>query len=287
MDTRRNGMKKKVLGKGLEALIPRSPEGRREYDMVPLSQIRQNPNQPRKQFKPETLNELILSIKEKGVLQPILIRKVASGFELVAGERRLRAARDAGLEMIPAVVRNITEAEALEMAIIENVQREDLNPIEVAEAYTTLGTDFGLSQEEIARRVGKERPTVANYMRLLKLPLEIRKSIVEETITMGHAKALLTIQPEPLMRAAYRRVVSKNLSVRQAEELARKITEKRDKSTKIKEDNLSPDMRELIGQLQRILGTRVRLRGTEKRGVLEIHYSTMEQLDGIVNKMRG
>lgn len=280
-------MKKKVLGKGLEALIPRSPEGRREYDMVPLSQIRQNPNQPRKQFKPETLNELILSIKEKGVLQPILIRKVASGFELVAGERRLRAARDAGLETIPAVVRNITEAEALEMAIIENVQREDLNPIEVAEAYTTLGTDFGLSQEEIARRVGKERPTVANYMRLLKLPLEIRKSIVEETITMGHAKALLTIQPEPLMRAAYRRIVSKNLSVRQAEELARKITEKRDKSTKIKEDNLSPDMRELIGQLQRILGTRVRLRGTEKRGVLEIHYSTMEQLDGIVNKMRG
>lgn len=280
-------MKKKVLGKGLEALIPRSPEGRRDYDMVPLSQIRQNPNQPRKQFKPETLNELILSIKEKGVLQPILIRKVASGFELVAGERRLRAARDAGLETIPAVVRNITEAEALEMAIIENVQREDLNPIEVAEAYTTLGTDFGLSQEEIARRVGKERPTVANYMRLLKLPLEIRKSIVEETITMGHAKALLTIQPEPLMRAAYRRIVSKNLSVRQAEELARKITEKRDKSTKIKEDNLSPDMRELIGQLQRILGTRVRLRGTEKRGVLEIHYSTMEQLDGIVNKMRG
>jgi ParB family chromosome partitioning protein len=287
MDTRRKGMKKKVLGKGLEALIPRSPEGRREYDMVPLSQIRQNPNQPRKQFKPETLNELVLSIKEKGVLQPILIRKIASGFELVAGERRLRAARDAGLETIPAVVRNVTEAEALEMAIIENVQREDLNPIEVAEAYTALGTDFGLSQEEIARRVGKERPTVANYMRLLKLPLEIRKSIVEETITMGHAKALLTIQPEPLMRAAYRRIVSKNLSVRQAEELTRKITEKRDKRLKKKEYDLSPDMRELIGQLQRTLGTRIRLRGTEKRGVLEIHYSSMEQLDGIVNKMRG
>jgi ParB family chromosome partitioning protein len=287
MDTRRKGMKKKVLGKGLEALIPRSPEGRREYDMVPLSQIRQNPNQPRKQFKPETLNELVLSIKEKGVLQPILIRKIASGFELVAGERRLRAARDAGLETIPAVVRNVTEAEALEMAIIENVQREDLNPIEVAEAYTALGTDFGLSQEEIARRVGKERPTVANYMRLLKLPLEIRESIVEETITMGHAKALLTIQPEPLMRAAYRRIVSKNLSVRQAEELTRKITEKRDKRLKKKEYDLSPDMRELIGQLQRTLGTRIRLRGTEKRGVLEIHYSSMEQLDGIVNKMRG
>ncbi|NIS75904.1 MAG: ParB/RepB/Spo0J family partition protein [Deltaproteobacteria bacterium] len=280
-------MKKKVLGKGLEALIPRSPEGRREYDMVPLSQIKQNPNQPRKQFKPETLNELVLSIKEKGVLQPILIRKVATGFELVAGERRMRAARDAGLETIPAVVRNITEAEALEMAIIENVQREDLNPIEVAEAYTALGTDFGLSQEEIAKRVGKERPTVANYMRLLKLPLEIRKSIVEETITMGHAKALLTIQPEALMRAAYRRIVSKNLSVRQAEDLARKITESQDKSLKKKGNELSADMRELIGQLQRTLGTRVRLRGTEKRGVLEIHYSSMEQLDGIVNKMRG
>lgn len=280
-------MKKKVLGKGLEALIPRSQEGRREFDLIPLSQIRQNPNQPRKQFSSESLGELVLSIKEKGVIQPIIIRKVATGYELVAGERRLRAAKDAGLETIPAVVRNITETEALEMAIIENVQREDLNPMEVAAAYSALGNDFGLSQEEIARKVGKERPTVANYMRLLKLPLEIRKGIVEETISMGHAKALLTIQSESRMRDAYKKIVAKSLSVRQAEDLARTISDNSKKSRDKKEKEISNEMKDLLAELQRMVGARVRLRGTESRGVLEIHFGTMEQLDGIVKKIRG
>jgi ParB family chromosome partitioning protein len=287
MGTRREGMKKKVLGKGLEALIPRGLEGKRDYDMIPLTHIRQNPNQPRKQFKPETLKELVHSIKEKGVIQPILIRKVAAGFELIAGERRLRAAREAGLERIPAVVRNITEAEALEMAIIENVQREDLNPMEVAEAYAALGNDFGLSQEEIARKVGKERSTVANYMRLLKLPLEIRKGIVGEKISMGHAKALLTVSPEPLMRELYRRIVEKDLSVRQVEDLSREITKNRKKAFKKKKVEVPIEVRELILELQRKLGTRVKMRGTVHRGVIEIQYANVDQLDGIVKKIKG
>ncbi|NIO16148.1 MAG: ParB/RepB/Spo0J family partition protein [Deltaproteobacteria bacterium] len=280
-------MKKKVLGKGLEALIPRAQEGRREYDMIPLAQIRQNPNQPRKNFKPGTLAELVHSIKEKGVIQPILIRKVAAGYELVAGERRLRAAREAGLETIPAVVRNITEGEALEMAIIENVQREDLNPMEVAEAFATLGSDFGLSQEEIAAKVGKERPTVANYLRLLKLPLKIREGIVEEKISMGHAKAILTVSPEPLMQEAYRKIVARSLSVRQAEVLSRSIMRNRKKGLKNKENILPVEVRELLVELQKRLGARVKMRGTIRRGVIEIHYASMDQLDGIVTKIKG
>ncbi len=280
-------MKKKVLGKGLEALIPRAQEARREYDMVPLDQIRQNPNQPRKNFKPGTLAELVHSIKEKGVIQPILIRKVAAGYELVAGERRLRAAREAGLETIPAVVRNITEGEALEMAIIENVQREDLNPIEVAEAFAALGNDFGLSQEEIAAKVGKERPTVANYLRLLKLPREIREGIVEEKISMGHAKAILTVSPEPLMQEAYRKIVARSLSVRQAEILSRTIMRNRKIELKNKENIIPVEVRDLLVDLQKRLGARVKMRGTIRRGVIEIHYASMDQLDGIVNKIKG
>lgn len=280
-------MKKKVLGKGLEALIPRAQEARREYDMVPLDQIRQNPNQPRKNFKPGTLAELVHSIKEKGVIQPILIRKVAAGYELVAGERRLRAAREAGLETIPAVVRNITEGEALEMAIIENVQREDLNPIEVAEAFAALGNDFGLSQEEIAAKVGKERPTVANYLRLLKLPREIREGIVEEKISMGHAKAILTVSPEPLMQEAYRKIVARSLSVRQAEILSRTIMRNRKKELKSKENLMPIEVRDLLVDLQKRLGARVKMRGTIRRGVIEIHYASMDQLDGIINKIKG
>ncbi len=280
-------MKKKVLGKGLEALIPRAQEARREYDMVPLDQIRQNPNQPRKNFKPGTLAELVHSIKEKGVIQPILIRKVAAGYELVAGERRLRAAREAGLETIPAVVRNITEGEALEMAIIENVQREDLNPIEVAEAFAALGNDFGLSQEEIAAKVGKERPTVANYLRLLKLPREIREGIVEEKISMGHAKAILTVSPEPLMQEAYRKIVARSLSVRQAEILSRTIMRNRKIELKNKENIIPVEVRDLLVDLQKRLGARVKMRGTIRRGVIEIHYASMDQLDGIINKIKG
>lgn len=280
-------MKKKVLGKGLEALIPRGQEGKREYEMIPLAKIRQNPNQPRKQFKPETLEELVHSIKEKGVLQPILIRKVAAGYELVAGERRLRAARGAGLERIPAVVRNITEAEALEVAIIENVQREDLNPMEVAEAFAALGNDFGLSQEDIARKVGKERSTVANYVRLLKLPREIRKGIIEEKISMGHAKALLAIPSEPLMRGAYRKIVEKNLSVRQAETLSVNISKSKRKSFKRKGKDLPVEVRDLLVELQKRLGTRVKMRGTLHRGVIEVYYGSVDQLDGIIKKIKG
>lgn len=281
-------MKKKVLGKGLEALIPRSHEGRREYETIALANIRQNPNQPRKKFESGALGELVHSIKAKGVIQPILVRKVATGYELIAGERRLRAAREAGLEMIPAVVKNATEGEALEMAIIENVQREDLNPMEVAEAYAALQNEFGLSQEEIAKKVGKERSTVANYMRLLKLPREIREGMVKERITMGHAKALLSLPSDALMREFYRTIVGRSLSVRQAETISRSLINKKGISLEKKEKNHIPvEVKDLLLGLQKMLGARVALRGSVNKGILEIHYASQDELDGIVRKIKG
>jgi len=280
-------MKKRVLGKGLDAIIPRGPESRKEYEYLSVSRVSINPNQPRKKFDRETLSELVDSIREKGVIQPVLVRKIATGYELVAGERRLRAAKEAGVEKIPAVVKTITEAEALELAIIENVQREDLNPLEIAEAYTSLAREFGLSQEEISRKVGKDRTTVTNYMRLLKLPKELREGLVEGLISFGHARALLAVSSDQVKKEVYEKIVARGLSVRETEILTRDRSGKgniRHKTTK--KSIMSVELRSILDRLQRVLGAKVRLRGSEKKGVLEIHYSSPEELDGIINKLK-
>ncbi len=279
-------MKRKVLGKGLDALIPRG-EDKRGGEEIPLGKIRENPKQPRRDFNPASLRELVESVREKGVLQPILVRKVATGYELIAGERRLRAAKEAGLEKIPVLVRNISEQEALEWAIIENVQREDLNPMEIAEGLFVLAKDHLLSQEEISRRVGKDRSTVANFLRLTRLPSNVKQAIREEKISMGHAKVLMGLLKTKELDLLFVKIVDENLSVREAEKLSRIIISKKGKGRIVKKKFISPDMKHFLEMLQRKIGTRVGIRGTSKKGVLEIHYSSQEELDRIVDRIKG
>jgi ParB family chromosome partitioning protein len=202
MERKSVSMKKKVLGRGLSALLTpsvASPEGRDPgFLYIPLEKIRAGAFQPRRTFTPEALAELVASVREKGVLQPVLVRSTPDGYELVAGERRFRAAEAAGLSSIPAVVRKLTDREALEVALVENVQRADLNPIELAEGYQRLHQEFSLSQEQVAERVGKDRATVANTVRLLRLPAQVRQALVEGRISSGHA-ALLSLPPEQVI----------------------------------------------------------------------------------------
>jgi ParB family chromosome partitioning protein len=278
-------MKRKVLGKGLDALIPRG-EDKRGGEEIPLGKIRENPRQPRRDFNPASLRELVESVREKGVLQPILVRKVATGYELIAGERRLRAAKEAGLEKIPVLVRNISEQEALEWAIIENVQREDLNPMEVAEGFFVLAKDHLLSQEEISRKVGKDRSTVANFLRLTRLPSNVKQAIREEKISMGHAKVLMGLLKTKELDFLFERIVDENLSVREAEKLSRIIISKIGKGRIVKKKLIPSHMKHFLEMLQRKIGTRVGIRGTSKKGVLEIHYSSQEELDRIVDRIK-
>ncbi len=280
-------MKRKVLGKGLEALIPRGEEKQRGGEEIPLNQIRENSLQPRKDFDPESLKELEQSIREKGVIQPIVVRKVATGYELIAGERRLRAARLAGLEQIPAVVRNSSEMEALELALIENVQREDLNPMEIAEAYSTLAKEYGFSQEEIAQKVGKDRSTVANFIRLLRLPGKVTKAIREEKISPGHAKVLLGMKNAEAMERVFSSMMEKEISVRDAEKLSRSIINRRKKSSKSRKLNYNNEFQNLLDSLERKLGSRVKIRGTDARGVIEISYGSPGELEGIIRRIKG
>src|SRR5512137_1858861 len=186
-------VKKTGLGKGMAALLPVAESVRGSYFSCPIEEIKPHRGQPRKTFSPEKLDELAASIREKGIIQPLVVRKKSDHYELIAGERRWRAAQKAGLREVPVVIQDVSDDMALEMALIENIQREDLNAVEEAEAYQALMVSLDLSQEELAKRVGKERSTVANALRLLKLPSEIKRDIVEERLTMGHARALLAI----------------------------------------------------------------------------------------------
>ncbi len=284
---KKSGSRRKALGKGLDAIIPRGESQRDGLVRIPIEEIRANPNQPRKRFDEAGLAELADSIREKGVIQPLVVRKVAAGYELIAGERRLRAARLAGLETVPAVVKNITETEALELALIENIQREDLNPLEIAEAYSLLIDEFGLSQDEVARRVGKERSTVANYLRLLKLPADIKQALADGTITMGHAKAILSLTSHEDMLLLFGKIVDKALSVRDAEKLSRMIIDKGSAPhSRERRASLPVEVESIVGEVQRRLGARVRLKGSLSKGVLEIRYTSEEELDAILRRLK-
>ncbi len=280
-------MKRKVLGKGLGALIPRGDEKKIGGEEIPLTMIRESSLQPRKDFNPDSLKDLERSIREKGVIQPVVVRRVATGYELIAGERRLRAARLAGLLQIPAVVRNSTEEEAFELALIENVQREDLNPMEIAEAYSTLAKEYGLSQEEIAQKVGKERSTVSNFIRLLRLPLKVTQAIREEKISLGHAKVLLGMKNEEGMERLFSAMIEKEISVREAERLSRSFINKTKNTHKTRMLKVDPNLRNLLDSLERKLGSRVRIRGTGTRGVIEIPYGSARELEGIIQRIKG
>ena len=281
-------MQKKGLGKGLSALIPGADTTRDSPNLqVEIDRIVPNPLQPRRSFGEAAIDELATSVRAQGIIQPLLVRRVGEGYELIAGERRLRAAAKAGLKEVPVVVREASSGEMLQLALIENLQREDLNPMEEASAYQRLQGEFNLSQEEIARKVGKSRPAVANSMRLLLLPKEVQEEVAQGRLAAGQARALLGLESATLILAAAREVIAKGLSTREAERLVGrfKSARKRHRGGQISD----PDLRSLVEKLQRSLGTKVHLlhRAGSGRGKVEIEYYSLADLDRIIQMMTG
>ncbi|MEN2986169.1 MAG: ParB/RepB/Spo0J family partition protein [Thermodesulfovibrionaceae bacterium] len=269
---------KKALGKGLEALIPKKEETFIEID---IERIIPNDMQPRKDFPEESLRELAQSIKEKGVLQPIVVSRVGDGtFRIVVGERRWRAAKIAGVEKIPAIIKDVSAEEAAELALIENIQREDLDPVEIALCFEKLINDFNLTQQELSKRVGKDRATIANYLRILKLPDKIKEYLRQGVLTMGHAKAIASVEDAEKQIEIADYVITKALSVRQTEEFVRGIYRRKKKVVE-----MTPEIRELEETLSTELGTKVKIHHKGKKGKLEIFYSSLDELDGILQRI--
>ena len=277
---------RQALGKGLGALIPEKGtpegEGRKPLQQCGIEEVQPNPFQPRKTFSDEQLQELVDSIREKGILQPLLVRRKSDGYELIAGERRWRAAQRAGLREIPILVREVSDSEMLELSLIENIQRESLNPIEEAEAYKRLMEQFHLTQEEISRKVGKDRTTIANTVRLLRLPPEIKLSLAEGKITMGHARAFLSLDGVDKQKLLWKRLLAGGLSVRQTESLVKRLRTRSSPAPR----RSHPEWSELIDELQRALGTKVRIVGKRKGGKIEIDFFSPDELDRIIDLLR-
>lgn len=274
---------KTALGRGLDALIP---EKGQEVLQLEINRIFPGREQPRKTFRDASLNELATSIKEKGVLQPIIVSRLGDGsFKIIAGERRWRASQLAGLKKIPAIVKDVASRDSLEIALIENIQREDLNPIETAEAFHKLMKDFNLTQEELSEKVGKERATVANYLRLLKLPEEIKSLISDGSISMGHARAILSTESRVHQVELAKRVIHKGLSVRETEALAKNIklleTARKPKSISEQKD---PQISSLEERLIKKLGTKVKIHHKGKKGgKIEIEYYSLDEFDRLLD----
>jgi ParB family chromosome partitioning protein len=278
--------KKMALGKGLGALIPdigTLDEDAGDFFYCDIDRIRPNRFQPRRHFPEAEMEELSKSIEAQGVLQPILVRKDDSGFELIAGERRLRAARKAGLNQVPVVVKHIDDAELLEISIVENIQREDFNPIEEAEAYHRLISEFNLTQDQAATRVGKSRSAVANFLRLRQLPDQIKDSMVAGDLSMGHARALLGVENPAQQLATWREVISKSLSVRQTEALIRRLKSVRPKPQPAPPDTETAYYRDVAENLSRHFGTKVVINKRGQRGKLEIQFYSDSDLDRLLN----
>lgn len=277
-------MTRRGLGKGLGALIPSLAQvdsGRLEQ--VPVARIAPNPNQPRKSFDEQTFSELVASVKEFGLVQPVVLRPAGDGYELVAGERRWRAAKEAGLSNIPAIVRSSSDTEALEIALVENIQRDNLNAIEEATAYKQLIEDFEMTQTELASRVGKSRTALTNTLRLLQLPEQIRQHIAQGRISSGHARALLSIDDASAQGRLVDRIMSDELSVRQAEDVARLWKLSRAPRPKRVE---TPKAFKLVARrLRKMLGTRVRVRTSSKKGRIEIDFDTVDELERIYRRI--
>lgn len=289
-----------ALGRGLSALIPSPPPGHNNATStpvaeagllrLPLEKITVNEDQPRQYFDDEAINELASSIKEHGLLQPVLVRRVdRDNYVLIAGERRWRAAQRAGLKEIPAMLSQHHKDDTLLLALVENIQRENLSPIEEAEAYQHLSEDMGLSQNEIAERVGKDRATVANTMRLLKLPEAIRDQLALGELAMGHARALLALDDEPSMLRLARESVRKKLSVRDVErriKLLKSSGATQKTKGKAKTTKMSPAVRDVTERLQRSLSAKVSIKQAAKgRGVIEISYSSLDEFDRLLDQL--
>ena len=272
--------KRRALGRGLAALIPseyRNEEGPDPANnLVALTAIQPNPLQPRQRFADAALDELAESIRQKGILQPLLVRRRNGGFELIAGERRLRAAQRAGLDQVPVTVREVDDAEMLEMALIENIQREDLNPLEEARAYRRLIIEFNLTQERIATQVGKDRSTIANTLRLLQLPDEVQAEIERGTLSAGHARALMALDNDAAKIALARDVLARRLSVRRTEQIAKRGVR----------PLADPEQRAVEQRLTEALGTKVRLLSRRNgTGQIEIEYYSLNELNGLVDRL--
>lgn len=280
--------KKLALGRGLGALIPDAEAGGgADFFLCDIGLIRPNRFQPRRRFAEEELEELAGSIRGQGVLQPLIVRRSEEGFELIAGERRLRAARRAGLAQVPVVVRAVSDDQLLELSLVENIQRENLNPVEEAEAYHRLIHQFQLTQDQAAARVGKSRSAVANFLRLRQLPEEIQASILAGRLSMGHARALLGAENAAQQLAAWRAVIARGLSVREAEALVRRLKSEKKKTRVTLKSPEAAQLASLSEELSRHLGTKVLIRKSGRQtGRIEIEFYTLDDLDQLLVRLR-
>jgi ParB family chromosome partitioning protein len=278
-----------VLGRGLEALIPDiqlNDNHVETYIQCRIDNISPNRFQPRIKFTDDSLDELSKSIKEQGIIQPLVVRNDGSGYELVTGERRLRAAKMAGLEKVPVIVKDLTDKDLLEMSIVENIQRENLNPVELADAYFRLINELHITQDNVAKRVGKSRPEVTNHLRIRQLPEQIKADLIDNKLSMGHARALLGAGNSAQQIAAWRQVVSKKMSVRETEALIKRLRSK--KIQPIKPDNDSEEryFSDIADDLSRSLGTKVMIKRKGEKGSLQIDFYSDDDLDRLLSFLR-
>ncbi|MGB6866727.1 MAG: ParB/RepB/Spo0J family partition protein [Candidatus Aminicenantaceae bacterium] len=279
-------MTKKALGKGLKAFLPEEYGILKEERFldIAIDRLKPNPHQPRKKWDPKALEELAQSIQETGILQPIVVVPDEENYTIIVGERRWRAAKKIGLQTIPVLIRNLTETQQHEAMLIENLQREDLNPIEIAKAYQKMTQNFSYTQEDVAKKVGKDRASVANTLRLLKLPGDIQELIQEGKLSMGHARALIPVEDPERQRSMAKRIVKDNLSVRGVEKWVRRLQAPTEKLPKAPMD---PDLLIFQEELLMLLGTKVVLSGDQNKGVLKIFYYTLDDLNRIYEKIKG
>jgi ParB family chromosome partitioning protein len=273
----------KGLGRGLDALFTKVDV--EEEDVIAeanVDELRPNPYQPRKNFDDQAIAELADSIKQHGVVQPLIVRKSIRGYEVIAGERRLRAARQAELERVPIVVREFTDEQMMEIALVENLQREDLNPMEIAMAYQKLMDRLTLTQEELSERVGKSRPHVANFLRLLHLPMDIQSNVSRGTLSMGHARALLAVKDEQLQLQLATKTIKEKASVRQLEEWIQRLQQPKEKRTKEAPKRMEPTIKRYEDLLQQVFSTPVKIKQGRKKGKIEIEYFSERELERLV-----
>jgi len=280
-------MAERKLGRGLDSIFGDARvDAAEEVRSLPLSEVRPGPHQPRQDFDEDKLRELANSIRETGVLQPVIVRPGGAGYEIVAGERRVRAARIAGLSDVPAVVRPYSDEQVLVLSLVENVQRADLNPIDKARAYRRLTGHLGVTQEEVARRIGLDRSSVANLIRLLELPDEVQELVKGGSISMGHARALVPLGDESAQLALAEKVVREDLSVRAVEELVRRGRDPAKAPKRRTQPRKTPQVRALEDELRTLLGTKVSIRDRRGRGKIVIEYYSPEDFEGVLERLR-
>ena len=279
-------MNKKALGKGLGAFIPEEFGILKDerYAEVEIDELRPNPLQPRMKFDDKSIEELAQSIKETGIVQPVLVTPEEDHYKIIVGERRWRAAQKAGLKKVPVLIRNIPREKQLEISLIENIHREELNPLEIAKAYQRLLDETEATQQELAEKVGKDRTSVTNYVRLLKLPAEVQDHVNDGTLSMGHARALLALEDAAAQLFACRQIVDKSLSVRNTEKLVNRLKERAPRAQRHLED---PDLRALQEEMLKLLGTKVLIAGSRAKGVLKIFYFSLDDLNRVFARIKG